>query len=50
MKKSLIIYLLFFGFISFSYSQNSFDVKVSGSGPTIILIPGLASSGVNPLL
>tara|TARA_R110002072_G_scaffold224998_1_gene382097 strand:- start:12380 stop:13237 length:858 start_codon:yes stop_codon:yes gene_type:complete len=45
MKKSLIFYLLFFGFISFSYSQNSFDVKVSGSGPTIILIPGLASSG-----
>lgn len=45
MKKSLILYLLFFGFITLSYSQNSFNTKVTGSGPTIILIPGLASSG-----
>ena len=45
MKKSLILYILFFGFITLSYSQNSFDIKVSGSGPAIILIPGLASSG-----
>lgn len=45
MKKTLVLYFLFFGSISYSFSQTSFNVKVSGSGPAIILIPGLASSG-----
>jgi len=45
MKKSLILYFLFFGVFNSSFGQNSFDVKVTGSGQTIILIPGLASSG-----
>jgi pimeloyl-ACP methyl ester carboxylesterase len=45
MKKTLLLSLLFFGLISYSFSQTSFDVKISGSGPAIILIPGLASSG-----
>lgn len=45
MKKTLIVCFLFFGLVSYSFSQTSFDVKISGSGPAIILIPGLASSG-----
>jgi pimeloyl-ACP methyl ester carboxylesterase len=45
MKKSLILYFLFFGVFNSSFGQNTFNVKVTGSGPAIILIPGLASSG-----
>ncbi|WP_439489738.1 alpha/beta fold hydrolase [Algoriphagus sp.] len=45
MKKSMILYFLFFGLVHLSFSQNSFDTQVYGTGPTIILIPGLASSG-----
>ncbi|WP_192350610.1 alpha/beta fold hydrolase [Algoriphagus sp. Y33] len=45
MKKSLLLFLLLFGFVSFSISQTSFETKVSGDGAPIILIPGLASSG-----
>lgn len=45
MKKSLIFYLLLFGFVTASFSQTSFGVKVIGSGQPIIMIPGLASSG-----
>ncbi|REG88599.1 alpha/beta fold hydrolase [Algoriphagus antarcticus] len=45
MKKSLILYFLLFGLVTYSFAQTSFETKVSGSGPIIILIPGLASSG-----
>ncbi|MEP0713123.1 MAG: alpha/beta hydrolase, partial [Algoriphagus sp.] len=45
MKKTLVLYCLFLGIVSSSFSQSSFQVKVSGSGPAILLIPGLASSG-----
>ena len=45
MKKSFLLYLLIFGACSLSFSQTSFDVQVTGSGPAIILIPGLASDG-----
>ncbi|MBB6325571.1 pimeloyl-ACP methyl ester carboxylesterase [Algoriphagus iocasae] len=45
MKKSFLLYLLIFGTCSLSFSQTSFDVQVTGSGPAIILIPGLASDG-----
>ena len=45
MKKSFLLYLLIFGTFSLSFSQTSFDVQVTGSGPAIILIPGLASDG-----
>ncbi len=44
MKKTILINLLIFGFIQISFTQ-SFDVKISGSGQAIVLIPGLASSG-----
>lgn len=45
MKKSIILYFLFFGLVTYSFSQTSFETKVTGSGPILILIPGLASSG-----
>ncbi|MBN7816023.1 alpha/beta fold hydrolase [Algoriphagus pacificus] len=45
MKKYLILYLLIFGLVTYSFSQTSFSVKVTGAGQPIILIPGLASSG-----
>ena len=44
MKKLLLLYLVTFLTISQVFTQN-LNVKVSGSGPKIILIPGLASSG-----
>jgi len=45
MKKSLVLFFLFFGLVTYSFSQTSFKTKVSGSVPVLILIPGLASSG-----
>lgn len=45
MKKYLILYILIFGLVTYSFSQTSFSVKVTGAGQPIILIPGLASSG-----
>ena len=45
MKKHLILYFLIFGLVTYSFSQTSFSVKVTGAGQPIILIPGLASSG-----
>jgi pimeloyl-ACP methyl ester carboxylesterase len=44
MKKLLLLYLFVFGLTVSGHSQN-LNVIVSGSGPKIILIPGLASSG-----
>ena len=44
MKKSILLILLSFTFTQIAFAQ-SFDVKISGSGQPIILIPGLASSG-----
>ncbi len=44
MKKLLLLYLIIFLTISQVFAQ-TLDVQVSGSGPKIILIPGLASSG-----
>lgn len=44
MKKLLLLYLVTFLTISQVFTQN-LNVQVSGSGPKIILIPGLASSG-----
>lgn len=44
MKKLILLYLFIFGITLSGHSQK-LDVKVSGSGPKIILIPGLASSG-----
>jgi pimeloyl-ACP methyl ester carboxylesterase len=44
MKKLLLLYLFVFGLTAGVHSQN-LNVIVSGSGPKIILIPGLASSG-----
>ncbi|WP_175574451.1 alpha/beta fold hydrolase [Algoriphagus marinus] len=44
MKKLILLYFLALGIVQISYSQ-SLDVKISGSGQPIILIPGLASSG-----
>jgi len=44
MKKTILLYLLSFGFAQIALTQ-SFDVKITGSGQPIILIPGLASSG-----
>ena len=44
MKKLFLLYLLLFGSLSSAFTQG-LDVKVSGKGPKIILIPGLASSG-----
>jgi pimeloyl-ACP methyl ester carboxylesterase len=44
MKKTILLFLLSFGFAQIALTQ-SFDVKITGSGQPIILIPGLASSG-----
>lgn len=44
MKKLLLLYLVIFLTISQVFTQ-ILNVQVSGSGPKIILIPGLASSG-----
>jgi len=44
MKKTILLFLLSFGFAQIAFTQ-SFDVKITGSGQPIILIPGLASSG-----
>jgi pimeloyl-ACP methyl ester carboxylesterase len=44
MKKLILLYFLALGIIQISYSQ-FVDIKISGSGQPIILIPGLASSG-----
>jgi pimeloyl-ACP methyl ester carboxylesterase len=44
MKKLLLLYIIIFGSITSAFTQG-LDVKVSGKGPKIILIPGLASSG-----
>ncbi|WP_111671215.1 alpha/beta fold hydrolase [Algoriphagus litoralis] len=44
MKKLFLLYFILFGSLSTSFTQG-LDVRVSGKGPKIILIPGLASSG-----
>lgn len=44
MKKLFLLYLILFGSLSQAFTQE-LDVKVTGKGPKIILIPGLASSG-----
>lgn len=44
MKKLFLLYLLIFGGLNQAFTQG-LDVQVSGQGPKIILIPGLASSG-----
>ena len=44
MKKLFLLYLITFGNLVQSLAQN-LDVRIVGSGPNIILIPGLASSG-----
>lgn len=44
MKKLLLLYLVTFASFSQVFTQ-TLDVQVSGSGPKIILIPGLGSSG-----
>lgn len=44
MKKLFLLYFILFGSLSNAFSQG-LDVQVSGNGPKIILIPGLASSG-----
>ncbi len=44
MNKLFLLYLILFGSISTAYTQG-LQVRVSGKGPKIILIPGLASSG-----
>jgi pimeloyl-ACP methyl ester carboxylesterase len=44
MKKTILLFLLTLGFAQIAFTQ-SFDIKVTGSGQPIILIPGLASSG-----
>lgn len=45
MKKLFLLYFILFGSLSTAFTQG-LDVKVSGKGPKIILIPGLSSSGV----
>jgi pimeloyl-ACP methyl ester carboxylesterase len=44
MIKLFLLYLIIFGSITTAFTQG-LEVKVSGEGPKIILIPGLASSG-----
>jgi len=44
MKKLFLLYFILFGSLSTAYTQG-LEVNVSGKGPKIILIPGLASSG-----
>lgn len=44
MKKLFLLYLILFGSLSTVFTQG-LDAKVSGKGPKIVLIPGLASSG-----
>ncbi|WP_332913418.1 alpha/beta hydrolase [Algoriphagus boritolerans] len=44
MKKLFLLYFILFGGLSTAFTQG-LDVQVSGEGPKIILIPGLASSG-----
>lgn len=44
MKKLFLLYLILFGSLNQSFTQQ-LEVIVSGKGPKIILIPGLASSG-----
>ena len=44
MKKLILLLLVIFSNLSSSFSQE-LQVKISGNGPAIILIPGLASSG-----
>jgi pimeloyl-ACP methyl ester carboxylesterase len=44
MKKLFLLYLIIFGSITTAFTQG-LEVQVSGKGPKIILIPGLASSG-----
>jgi len=44
MKKLFLLYFILFGSLSTAFTQG-LDVQVSGKGPKIILIPGLASSG-----
>ena len=44
MKKLFLLYFILFGSLSTAFTQG-LDVRVSGKGPKIILIPGLASSG-----
>lgn len=44
MKKLLLLYFVIFGSLNQAFTQE-LDVKVSGKGPKVILIPGLASSG-----
>ncbi|HSF56140.1 MAG TPA: alpha/beta hydrolase [Algoriphagus sp.] len=44
MKKLFLLYFVIFGSLNQAFTQG-FDVKVSGQGPIIILIPGLSSSG-----
>lgn len=45
MKKLLFLYSILFGVFTSTFGQTSFQVKITGSGAPIILIPGLASSG-----
>ncbi len=44
MKKLILLYFIIFGSLNQAYTQE-LDIKVSGQGPKIILIPGLSSSG-----
>jgi pimeloyl-ACP methyl ester carboxylesterase len=44
MKKLFLLYLILFGSITSAFPQG-LEVQVSGKGPKIIFIPGLASSG-----
>lgn len=44
MKKLLLLYLFVFG-LTVSGQSQSLKVQVSGTGPKVVLIPGLASSG-----
>nr|WP_287936552.1 alpha/beta hydrolase [Algoriphagus sp.] len=44
MKKLILLYLFIFGSLTQAHTQD-LKVSVSGNGPKIILIPGLASSG-----
>ncbi|MFN4000173.1 alpha/beta fold hydrolase [Algoriphagus sp.] len=44
MKKLFLLYFVLFGCLSTAFTQG-LAVQVSGKGPKIILIPGLASSG-----
>ena len=44
MKKLILLYLIIFGSLNQAFTQQ-LEVKVSGKGPKIILIPGLSSSG-----